>query len=245
MKSNTVGVLGLGEVGSAIEIILKRKYIVYKKDLNQDTIKNKKIDILHVCIPFSVHFEKIVLRQIVVNNPKLVIINSTVNPSTTERIFKKSKVPTVHSPVMGTHPNLEKDIRTFTKIIGPVNKNSATLAVEHFKSVSIKTEVFNSSQESEIAKLLDTAYYGWNIIFAKLAWELCQKSGVDFKNVYTELNKIYNKGYSESQPNVLRPILQYQPGPIGGHCIILNALILDQFIKNSITKNLLKENKKF
>ncbi len=244
MTKSAIGVLGVGEVGSAIAAVFANNFIVFKKDLNFDEIKNTQIKVLHVCLPYSNKFERFVTDQVKKNKPKLIIIHSTVKPGTTESIFKKSKIPTVHSPVMGTHPNLVKDILRFKKIIGPTSKESAKIATFHFKSVGIKTELFNSSIESETAKLLDTSYYGWNIVFAKLAWELCQKSNVDFNNVYTHFNKIYNSGYSKSKPNVIRPILKYQPGPIGGHCVIPNLELLEEYDKNPISKFILKINNK-
>lgn len=245
MSGNIIGVIGIGEVGGAITKIFAKKYKVLKKDLKYDELKNLKIEVLHICLPYTKRFEKDVLAQILKNKPKFVIIHSTVKPGTTEQIFKKSRIPIIHSPVMGTHPNLAKDILRFKKIIGPTSKESAKLAASHFKSVGIKTELFNNSLESEIGKLLDTTYYGWNIIFAKLAWEICQKSDVDFNNVYTQFNKIYNLGYSKTKPNVRRPILKYQPGPIGGHCIVPNAQLLEKCIPNNLTKTITSENKKF
>lgn len=244
MIKKTVGILGVGEVGSAIAKIFANKYKILKKDLKYDELKNSKIDTLHVCLSYTDKFEKTIMEQISTCKPKLVIIHSTVKPGTTENIFGKLKIPIVHSPVMGAHPDLAKDILSFKKIVGPTSKESAKLAVSHFKSIGIKTEVFNSSIESEIAKLLDTTYYGWNIIFAKLAWELCQKSGVDFNNVYTQFNKIYNSGYAKSKPNVIRPILKYQQGKIGGHCIIPNSKILEQYLANPITKTIISQNDK-
>lgn len=244
-RKKVIGVLGVGEVGSAIAEIFKKQFRVLKRDIKYDGIKKTKVEVLHVCIPYTDKFEKTVLIQINKSEPKLVIIHSTVKPGTTENIFKKSKIPAVHSPVMGTHPNLAKDILNFKKIIGPTSKESGRLAALHFKSVGIKTEIFHSSQESELAKLLDTTYYGWNIIFSKTVWDICQKAGVDFKNVYVKLNQIYNTGYKKSKPNVIRPLLEYKPGPIGGHCIIANAQLLEKFNSTSITKTLIEENKKF
>lgn len=239
----SVGIFGVGEVGSAIAEIFRKKYKVLKKDVKFDEIKSRSLEVLHVCIPYSSAFEKTVVDQIKKNKPKLVIIHSTVKPETTRNIYRKIRTPIVHSPVMGTHPNLVKDMLNFKKIIGPANRKSGELATSHFKNVGIQTVTFHNSQESEFAKLLDTTYYGWNIIYAKIVWDICQKAGIDFENVYTKLNQIYNNGYKESRPNVIRPILKYQPGPIGGHCIIPNAQILDRYSKNMITSVVLDKNK--
>jgi len=245
MTKEKIGVLGIGEVGSAIAAIFKNKFIVFKKDLNFDEIKDKKIEVLHACIPYTKKFISSVVSQIKRNKPKLVIIHSTIRPGTTDQIFKKTQVPLVHSPVMGTHPNLKKDILKFVKFIGPVNKNSAALAKKHFADVGIKVEILTSPLESEIGKLLDSSYYAWNIIFCKLVGNLCKELNVDFEKVYTLFNKEYNSGYVQSKPKVIRPILKYENGSIGGHCLIPNNKILDNYKKSPLTTFILKINKSF
>lgn len=244
MTKSQIGVLGLGEVGSAVAGIFSSKFDVLKKDLEYDELKNSKIEVLHVCLPYNSNFEETVIAQAAANRPNLIVIHSTVKPGTTASIFEKIKVPIVHSPVMGTHPNLEKDIREFTKFIGPADNESKDLATSHFKEVNIQTKVLQNPLESELGKLLDTTYYAWNIMFEKLTWQICDRAGVDFENVYTEFNKVYNQGYQKSNPNVLRPILKHQPGPIGGHCLIPNAKILQDYLKNPLTIFLLEQNKK-
>lgn len=244
MEKATIGVLGIGEVGKAISQIFSEKFTVLGKDLNFDELKNSKVYALHICLPYSDKFENLVVSQIKKNRPELVVIHSTVMPGSSEKIFKKTKTPTVHSPVMGTHPNLKDDIKNFTKIIGPTNKKSASLAKNHFAQVAIKTQIFNSSLESELGKLLDTSYYAWNILFNKLAWAVCKTAKVDFENVYFQFNKIYNDGYKKSRPNVIRPILNYQPGPIGGHCLIPNAQFLGKSTKSPVAKIVIELNQK-
>lgn len=245
MKKSTIGVLGIGEVGSAIAEIFLKKFNVLKKDLNFDGIKDSKLEVLHVCVPYGKKFQDIVTKQIKRCNPALVIIHSTVKPGTTSEIFKKTKTPIVHSPVMGTHPNLKKHILKFSKFIGPVNSEADKLAKKHFTDVGIKTLSFNNPLETETAKLLDSTYYAWNIAFNKLVAEMCTRLKLDFDNVYTEFNLAYNKGYKVSNPNVLRPVLQFKNGPIGGHCVIPNVNFLNEYHKSSLTSFILEANKKF
>lgn len=244
MKKSTIGVVGIGEVGSAISSILEEKYLVLKKDIKFDEIKKNQVQVLHVCLPYSSNFVNLVCLQTSLNKPKLIVIHSTVFPGTTEKIYKKTKIPTVHSPVMGTHPNLKKDVLNFVKIVGPCSKKSANLAVRHFKEVGIKTKIISNSTASEIGKLLDTSYYAWNILFCKQVGELSKALGLNFDEIYIVFNSIYNQGYTIIKPNVVRPLLQYEPGPIGGHCIVPNAYILDRFIKNDITDFIIKANRK-
>ena len=244
MKKSMIGVLGIGEVGSAISGILEEKYKVLKKDIKFDEIKKNPLEVLHICLPYSSNFLNLVCFQVKLNKPKLIVIHSTVLPGTTEKIYKKTKVPTVHSPVIGTHPNLEKDILSFVKILGPCSKKSADLAVCHFKEVGIKTIVISNSTASEIGKLLDTTYYAWNILFCKQVGKLADELGLKFEEIYTVFNQAYNQGYETTKPNVTRPLLRYEHGPIGGHCVVPNAYILNRFIKNDITDFIIKTNRK-
>jgi len=236
--------LGVGEIGKAIGGILRKKFVVRRKDIDYDEIQKKRLGVFHVCLPYSNNFVKLVCLQAKLNKPKLIVIHSTVLPETTEKIYKKTKVPTVHSPVMGTHPNLEKDILNFVKIIGPCSKKSADLAVRHFEEVGIKTKVISNSTASEIGKLLDTAYYAWNIVFCKQVGELARVLDLKFEEIYTVFNEVYNQGYKITKPNVTRPLLRYEHGPIGGHCVVPNAHILNRYMKNDITDFIIKTNRK-
>jgi len=57
--------------------------------------------------------------------PKLAIINSTIIPGTTKKLFEKSKVPVAHVPVRAKHPNLTIGLKKFVNFIGAVDKESA------------------------------------------------------------------------------------------------------------------------
>ena len=244
MEKSTIGVLGIGEVGKAIGGILRKKFVVRRKDIDYDEIQKKRLEILHVCLPYSKNFVNLVCSQAKLNKPKLIVIHSTVPPGATEKIYKKTKTPTVHSPVMGTHPNLEKDILNFVKIIGPCSKNSANLAVRHFKDAGIKTVVISNSTASEIGKLLDTTYYAWNILFCKQVGKLADELDLKFEEIYTVFNQVYNQGYKSTKPNVIRPLLNYESGSIGGHCVVPNTHILNRYMKNDITDFIIKTNRK-
>lgn len=240
----TVGVVGVGEVGLSIATFLSKKFKVLKKDLKFDEIGEQKIDYLHVCIPYGKNFVSVVTDLVNNYQPELTIIHSTIAVGTTREIHKKTNLPIVHSPVRGIHPHLLRDLKIFTKYIGAVDKRSEELAIAHLKKSGFKIELMKSSEETEMAKLLDTTYYGWNILFAKFVAKLCEQNNLDFENVYTRFNQTYNTGYSKTKPNVIRPVLKNIPGSIGGHCIISNIQILSEQYEMSFLNFLLKENEK-
>lgn len=244
-----VGILGNGEIGQTIGRICSEAGLnVLVRELAYDEIGNNKVDYLHVNIPEANQkdFIKVVIANIKEISPKLTIINSSITPGTTRKIYEKTNALIVHSPVIGIHPDLYTSVKYyFPKIIGPIGQKSLIEAERHFKTLGLKTAVYNNAETSETAKLLDLVYYAWNIIFNKWVFEVCQKLNLDFEQVYTKHNQIYNKGYGQILPNVIRPILIPQKGPITGHCIIPDTLLFHKYHKSKLTEFILKENKRY
>lgn len=227
MKKSTdnVGILGYGEVGRAIAKFYQKPKI---KDLNRsDSLKG--VEILHICIPDSDQFVKIVKKEIKNIKPRLTIIHSTVAPGTTKKIGNM----TVHSPVRGDHPHLYEAVKTFVKYIGTDNQKAGKLAKKHFQNLGLKTKVFQPSLVTELGKLLDTAYYALCIAWHGEMKKLCDQFQVDFDQVVTDFNQTYNQGYAKlGKKNVIRPVL-YPPNLfIGGHCLMPNAKILQKYFKS-------------
>lgn len=240
MKS--VGILGVGEVGLAILSLAKKNFEVYVRDLDKDTLTGKTVEVLNVCIPYSTKFEGIVVSLIKEVRPKLVVIHATVKPGTTRNIYKKTKVAIAHTPIMGVHPHLAKYQTQFTKMIGAIDDKSYKLTMAYWKKLgATKIIRFDGPEETELGKILSTTYYGWNIIFNKMAKLATQETKTNFDQVYTKFNEVYNDGYARTKPNVRRPILKYMPGEIGGHCVIPNAEIMKK--ENKLFDWLLKFNK--
>lgn len=238
-----VGIIGVGEVGSAIKKLAKSHFKVYSRDLNFDELQDQKVDTLHLCFPYSRKFVPIAIAAIKELKPKLVIINSTVKPGTTRIIYQSAKIPIAHVPIMGIHPNLDKYQKVFTKAIGAINDKSYRLARAHWKILgSKKITRFKGPEETELAKILSTTYYGWNIVFNKMAKQISDNQKTDFNQVYTKFNQIYNAGYHQTKPNVNRPVLEFMPGKIGGHCVIPNAKILKNISQPPLIKWILEYN---
>lgn len=248
-KQTTIGILGYGEIGKTIaQICLDAGFKILIKDLTIDQFKNKKIDYLHINIPeISNHkFIKCAVDCINEVSPLLSIINSSVTPGTTRKIFEKTKKPIIHSPVIGIHPNLYNSVKFyFPKIIGPIDKKSLLLAKKHFHDLRLKIEVYDNSDTSEAAKLLDLIYYAWNLIYCKTISNICQNLNLNFDQVYTKHNKIYNQGYGKILPNVIRPIFIPMKGPITGHCTIPDTVLFHKYFPTSLTKFILHENLKY
>jgi len=224
-NKNKIGIIGYGEVGQAIAKFYPNPRI---KDLNKDD-DLKGVEILHICIPWSEDFVKIVRKEIKKIKPKLTIIHSTVVPGTIKKIGGR----VVHSPIRGMHPNLYPGIKIFVKYIGTDNKRAGDLAKKHLESLGIKTKVFYPSITTEIGKLLDTSYYGLCVAWHGEMKKLCDKYGINFEKAVTDFNQTYNKGYKKlGKLNVIRPVLYPPEKGITGHCVTQNAEFLKKYFKS-------------
>jgi len=228
-KNNNVGILGYGEIGKAIATFYKSPKI---KDLTRDD-GLFGVDVLHVCIPWSDSFVKILEKEIKQVKPKLVIIHSTVVPGTTKKLGLKFPGMVVHSPVRGVHPHLAKGIKTFVKYVGADNKKAGLAAKRHLETLGVKTQVFSSSTATELGKILDTTYYGLCIAWHGEMKKICDKMGVDFERVVTDFNTTYNEGYAKlGKHNVIRPVLFAPQKYIGGHCVVPNTKLLKKYFQS-------------
>lgn len=229
-----IGILGYGEIGSSLEAVyLDFTNLIFIKDLKRDD-GLESIDILNICIPYSENFEDIVVEYVNQIKPKLTIIHSTLIPGTTKNIINKTgEKMIVHSPVRGVHPKLYDGIKSFVKFIGADSNESARMAESHFKSMSIKTEICENSTTTEMGKMLSTTYYGLCIAWHGEVQKLCEKFNVPFREVMTRFNETYNDGYSNlGKSNVIRPVLFPPNSKIGGHCVVPNAILLNEIFSS-------------
>jgi len=230
---NDILVLGYGEIGKAIYKICSDSGLnTYYKDLNKSKLPKTDIDILHVCIPYTDYniFSDAILETCNKFKPELIIINSTVEIGTTDKLNKLNfnylpKPEIVYSPCRGVHPNLVNGLKTFVKYVAG-NQIAVELAASHFDDIKIETK-FMDLRSLEAAKLTSTLYYGWNILFCKIINWFCKNKKLNFSEVYTEWNKTYNKGQKDlnSEHNI-RPILYPPDGGISGHCVCENWVLL-------------------
>ena len=220
-----------GEIGSSLVKVIfnSNKYNVFKKDIEDIEIKDK-IDIMHVCIPYFDNFIDIVADYAGKYKPELVIINSTLRPGMTQKIYEKIKCKIVHSPVRGKHPHIDEGLLKAVKFIGPIDKESGDMAKEHFESLGIKTEVLRSPIETELGKLFSTTYYALCISYHQEMERICKKFNADFNQTVTRFNETYNDLCREINPKVVRPVLS--PGFIGGHCLMPNIKLRKKDIKS-------------
>ena len=204
-------VLGGGQIGKAIAAIVKTD-IIYDKSEKICTYQvGTKCEVLHVCIPFEgyKYFSNTINFMLKMTNAKYVMIHSTVPVGTTASLQYEFTSTFIYSPVLGQHPKLEEDIRSYVKLYSTYQDyvNVDTIMYLRFKTVMH----ISKPETLELSKLVETTYLGLLVEFTKLVDEIAH----DDKDVW-ECSRIADSRHHN------RPIMYNNHQEIGGHCVIPN-----------------------
>ena len=237
-------VVGLGEIGSTVFTVLKQsqKFRLYGIDFDKKKMQDCKtteppndsnIDVLQVCIPAEdkIKFVQIAKSYIEKYEPKLTVINSTVPIGTTMQLYKQCGGLVAHSPCRGVHKNKEymvKEFRRWTKYVGGATLEAGKAAEEHFKLAGLKTKQLANCTDTEFAKLFETTYRTWMIVFFQKMQRLAREYNavnpdlkIDFDETVDFIEDTHRKRHD-------RPVMF--PNIIGGHCLLPNSkLMLSKF----------------
>jgi hypothetical protein len=221
---------GMGQVGSALVKILRRKFSVEVLDIGNKP--EKSCDFLHVSIPYGERFISSVQDAKIEYSPKWVIIHSTVPVGTTRSIGCN----TAHSPVRGQHDDLEKSMKEFVKYVGCPDKISEQAIKGHLKTAGFYVESMESPEASELAKLLCLSRYLNDLAFYEVSEYLCKRYGVS-KKLVNDWTRTYNLGYRGTK--WVRPLLDFPSGKVGGHCVMpVSRMLADQTGDKWLEKNI-------
>ncbi|MGQ9507587.1 MAG: GDP-mannose dehydrogenase [Candidatus Bathycorpusculaceae bacterium] len=251
MTKEKVLVVGLGEVGMPLFELLRESghFEVYGLDIDKTKMKKlglnaetipEIVDALHICIPYTSQdkFVDTIVNYAEKYRPKLLIINSTVPPKTTFKVSERCKCLISHSPIFGTHKNVEYmklEIKRWTKIVGGVDAASSKAACKHFEKARIQTRALKSPLETELAKLLETIYSAWMIVFFQEAHRISKFFNANFDEIVSVIEQIH-------RVRLDRPI--WYPGVIGGHCLIPNTELLLGSYDSNFLRLILESNEK-
>jgi UDP-N-acetyl-D-mannosaminuronate dehydrogenase len=242
-------VVGLGEIGRSLFDLLKesRKFEVYGWDVDRKKMQDiqqgdlpKEVGVLHICYRCrgQGEFVNATVDYVRRFRPELTIINSTVPPGTTEKVYTLSGGHMAHSPVRGMHKTREgmkRYLLFLTKYIGGVDEKSAELARRHFEELELKTKILIGPVETELAKLFETTYRAWMIACFQEMHRISRRFGADFDQVTDFLEDDHRVRFD-------RPI--HFPGVMGGHCLIPNAELLLESYDSEFIRLILRSNEK-
>jgi len=225
---NNVIIIGAGEIGQSIRNVLYGEYPTIR---DVESSVQGHFNFMHICFPCTEadDFIKAVSEYCSLYAPDTIVVHSTVPPGT----IKKLPTNTAHVPINGKHPDLVEDIIHTYPLWVSGNSNEAVAKTTSLfrKYVDKVNPLFDTPPETtELAKIMCTTYYGWNILFEKIMYELCQEYNVNFDIVYTAWNKAYNEGMiKRGTPEYCRPVLKHIPGPIGKHCVVPNCKLFIRY----------------
>jgi UDPglucose 6-dehydrogenase len=235
-----IGLLGKGTVGKAVFEGLQR--LGHKMSFFDPAYQDSKFeDILDtecvfICVPTNQanngDCDTSIVEQVVgdlstAGYQGLVAIKSTVVPGTSDRLAEKftnlriSSVPEFLRAksalgdflynhdllIIGSHRN--EDFELITKIHGNLPKNVACVR----------------PVEAEVVKYFNNVNHSVQIIFANIAYDICQKLGADYDAVYNAIIKreCFNPAYLMCNENLRG---------FGGHCLPKDTSAWNNLIKN-------------
>ena len=212
-------VVGLGEVGRPLYTILKRREPEAIGIDIEPAAVDRPVGIMHICFPFieSVQFQDAVVGYARKYQPRVIVINSTILPGTTRGIEAASGMPSVYSPVRGKHTKMVDELLTYVKFVAGTDAQATERVQLHFKAAGLTSEAMSVPEALELAKLLETTYFGLLIAWAQEMNRFAEKVDAD----YQEVGKFFRE--IAYLPNVL-----FQPGFIGGHCVMPNINLLQK-----------------
>lgn len=229
--------LGNGQIGKAVQSLLKpdHVYIVDKK--YAAPIIDGDIEILHVCIPYSETFIEDVEKCLDKYKPGHTVVYSTVPIGTCEKIADW----VVHSPIEGRHPNLAESVKIMERWIGCFDDMERDYFEEFFQVKGLDTVVLGESKYTEALKLLSTAEYGVNLVFADYKAKVVADLGLGY-NYVMDWNDEYNRLYKkiDKTKSFQKFVLRAPDGFIGGHCVVPNAEILNEQYPNEALEAIIK-----
>lgn len=253
-----VSIIGLGFVGSAIQnSLLQKGFVVDETLFLYDKFKNGGIgsfegclstELMFLCLPtlFNAEINEYDKQSIIEISTLLsekqysglVIIKSTVEPETTERLSEK--FPTlvfVHNPEFLTARTANDDFHNQSHIVlgrpkhieESVLKPLVRFYSTHYPSAKISNCL---SIESESMKIFCNTFYSVKVQFFTELYQLCQSNGSNY-NVIREL-MLSN--------NWINPMHTVIPGPdgnlsYGGACFPKDSNALNQYMKKLNTPN--------
>ncbi len=180
---------------------------------------------------------------------KIVIIESTVAPGTTEYLVKpileeESDIKAGLPKGFGLCFSYERvmvgrlihNIREYPKIVGGVDKESIRIAMTMYRSI-VKGGIYGTDlMTAEVSKTVENAYRDVQIAFANEVALICESLGTDVYEVRKFVNGLPN---DPSSPGANPVRNMHFPGAgVGGHCLPKDTwLLMHGYNKHAILKN--------
>ncbi len=214
-------IVGLGEVGRPLLEILSGTHQAAGRDLEDQAFHGVRI--LHLCFPFGPDFVSAAERYVSLYEPEVVVVNSTVVPGTTRAVQQVTGTPAVYSPVRGKHARMTEELRRYRKFVAGTSAQAVAAVEDHFTAAGMTTQRMSSFESLELAKLLETTYFGVLVAWAQEMDRFAAAADADYWETTGFFEEI---GFF--------PPVSFEPGFIGGHCVMPNLDLLEQVRRSPV-----------
>ena len=197
-----IGIVGQGFVGTALKEIFNKYYITYTFDIKDlankigySSAKDLSVDcdICFVCVPTPMNedgscntliVEKVVEELCSGNDKNIIVIKSTVPPTTTKKLQEKYKNPICFNPEFLVERTAIKDFEnTDTVILGGVLDATTKLKQFYSKIFPNAHIIKTDSTTAELVKYLINTFLSVKVSFANEIHNICQQLSVDYDKV--------------------------------------------------------------
>lgn len=205
---NTIGVIGLGYVGTAVKTGFEKNNRVVTFDIQKECTENsimgvaQKAQIIFICVPTPMNTDgtcnidivnTVLLELSLLDLPHkpICVIKSTVTPGTCDQLFSRYKNLTIcFNPEFLTERNYINDFSAQTNITLGYTEDSRSI-----KPVSqLYYERFPNSQvwittakQAEMMKYVANTMLATKVAFLNEIYQICQKTNMDFDQISTLL----------------------------------------------------------
>tara|TARA_Y100000004_G_scaffold35116_1_gene37648 strand:+ start:398 stop:1237 length:840 start_codon:yes stop_codon:yes gene_type:complete len=230
-RKSTIGIVGQGFVGTAVNEGLAKFYNIetfdIKKDSTCSSLKEliEKCQCIFICVPtpmakdgscYTGMVEDVIIDiNRMTSKKKILIVKSTIPPGTTEEWNKQyDNVDIVFNPEFLTEANSIEDFKNQNRIIVGGPRPATTKVARIFKKAFPKVPIIKTgSTYAEMVKYVTNSFLAMKVSFANEIYETCKGLGIDYDKVIEYAQRDERLGYSHWMV----------PGPdgdfgYGGHC---------------------------
>lgn len=257
---NSVGIVGQGFVGSAVNAGLSKYFRVETFDIipEKSTVGSLSelyhtTDVIFVCLPTPMRksgecdisiVEKVISELNSFGNTKIVILKSTVPPGTCASLQSKyENIDLIFNPEFLTEANAVNDFINQDRIVlGGHSKLALSETYEMFRRVFRDVSIIKTDTKSaEMVKYITNCFLSVKVSFANQIFDICSSVGVDYSTV-SSIAKLDNR-LGDSHWKV--------PGPdgdrgYGGHCFPKDMSAFLYFSeKNDVDQSIIRESIKY
>jgi len=259
-----IGIVGLGFVGSAMYRSFEKKgisligYDKYKDGGIGSLESILKCDVVFLCLPTlfnhtTKQYDKSAIHEVCCglennNYEGLVVLKSTVEPETVNKLSEKYKLKLSHNPEFLSARTAFEDFHSQKHIVLGKGANCSQTDMnnlkEFYETNYPEAEVsLCSSLESESMKIMCNSFYASKIMIFNEYAALCKNNGANF-------NKIRELMLKNNWINPMHTIVPGTDGKLGygGACFPKDTLALREYMSqngsiNNVLSSVIEENK--